>query len=143
MSKEIYLQAKITSLGWVWPHEIDLLGLTKATTLAIKRALMQIDQQIDEIIIDGNVNYLKDNQKARTLIKADTIIPSVSAASILAKVARDNYMHYISQFFPSYGFNEHVGYGTSKHRKALVKCGPCAIHRLTFRPLREKTFNIN
>src|SRR5579862_8042691 len=102
-------------LGWVWPQEIDELGLTEANGLAMRRALKSITVPYDQIIIDGNHNYLMDNPKAVTLVKADAKVPTVSAASILAKVARDNYMAYMAEVFPEYGFESHVGYGTSRH----------------------------
>jgi ribonuclease HII len=133
----IYLKAEAAALGWVWPHEIDELGLTRATTLAITRALEQIQGPIEDIIIDGNYNYLPNNELARTLIKADMLIPSVSAASVIAKVARDNYMTSFGAYFPVYDFAAHVGYGTKSHMSAILANGPCALHRLTFAPLSQ------
>jgi ribonuclease HII len=131
----IYNEARAASLGWVWPHEIDSLGLTKATTLAINRALALIKVDYSTVLIDGGFNYLKDNPKAITMIKADNLVPEVSAASIIAKVARDNYMDNISEYFPQYSFTKHVGYGTSLHIDAITKFGPCVLHRLSFKPL--------
>ncbi|MHB1864600.1 MAG: ribonuclease HII [Candidatus Saccharimonadales bacterium] len=133
MATEIYALSELASLGWCWPEEIDSLGLTKATTLAISRALLDVDTSKADIIIDGNFNYLPHITTARSLIKADNLIPSVSAASIIAKVARDNYMRSIAQYFPGYGFELHVGYGTKYHLSRLASLGPCAIHRLSFK----------
>lgn len=141
LSKDIYHHAKAASLGWVWPHEIDTLGLTAAMTLGIKRALASINDHIDSIIIDGNYNFLPEADKVSCLIHADQLIPSVSAASIIAKVARDNYMRHISSFFPDYDFASHVGYGTSIHLQKIADFGPCVLHRLSFRPLSEKIFD--
>ena len=135
LAKLIYAKSNVTSLGWVWPHEIDEYGLTKATTLAIKRALAQITPIITSIIIDGSYNYLPDSEIVKTMIKADQLVPSVSAASIIAKVARDNYMRNLSKYFPNYDFGSHVGYGTKVHMLAIKQYGPCVLHRRSFAPL--------
>lgn len=139
---QIYQEAETATLGWVWPHEIDDIGLTKATTLAIKRALSLIDKTIDSIILDGNFNYLPDYPSVKTLVNADALIPSVSAASIIAKVARDNYMRSIAQYFPLYGFDLHVGYGTKIHLLAITASGPCSLHRLSFSPFNKEVLYI-
>lgn len=139
LNEVIYNEAAAATLGWVWPHEIDLLGLTNATALAINRALDLINIEYQSILIDGSVNYLKTNAKAKTMVKADNLVPEVSAASIIAKVARDNYMQEIAQYFPNYSFDEHVGYGTALHLNAISNFGPCVIHRLSFKPLSKTT----
>ena len=142
LAKEIYLKSEYSSLGWVWPHEIDSLGLTKATRLAILRALSNLDPNDLEVILDGKYNFLGSKYRVKTIIKADMLIPSVSAASIIAKVARDNYMKSIDQYFSAYDFKNHVGYGTAKHRAALEVNGPCALHRISFRPVNKEVFNL-
>ena len=106
-------------IGWVSAHEIDANGLSSALRLATKRAVEQITVPYHEIIIDGTINFLKDTTKAQyvtTLKKADLLIPSVSAASIIAKVARDRYMAEQDALYPEYKFGLHVGYGTAAHR---------------------------
>ncbi len=137
LSIQIKLLATDFSFGWVSAAEIDELGLTKATTLAIGRALTGINAYYDSVIIDGNYNYLKDNPKASCLIKADNLIPAVSAASIIAKVARDEYMSAQAIKFPNYGFESHVGYGTRQHLEQLKLLGISEIHRRSFRPLKS------
>jgi ribonuclease HII len=134
--KLIRLQAIDFGIGWVEPGEVDALGLTKATTIGVSRAIDQIKVSYDQIIIDGNINYLPDNHKAICLIKADNLIPSVSAASIIAKVARDNFMEAASSAYPEYGFDKHVGYGTAYHRAMLSEHGVSKIHRLSYKPVR-------
>lgn len=130
---EIKLWSEGYALGWVSAKEIDKLGLTKATELAIKRALAEIDASYDEIVIDGNYNFLKDNPKARSLIKADNLVPAVSAASVLAKCARDDYMKHQALTYPEYGFEKHVGYGTAYHIERLRALGLSNLHRRSFK----------
>lgn len=130
-------QAVAFGIGWVWPREIDEIGLTAATTKAMAEALSQIGQPYSKVIIDGNLNYLPNVSGVTTLIKADSLVPAVSAASILAKVARDNYMHDMALKFPAYGFDKHVGYGTALHAKQLALHGPCELHRLSYKPVKK------
>ncbi len=130
----------VSGLGWVSAQEVDELGLTQAVSLAMRRALEAIDragQSYDQIIIDGSFNFLPELPNARTLIKADSIIPAVGAASIIAKVARDNWMSQAALTYPGYGFEQHVGYGTSQHSQALVLLGPCDLHRRSFKPIQK------
>ncbi len=136
LAEKIRLEAIMCNTGWVWPDEIDKLGLTAATQLAIERALEGVDVY-DQIIIDGSVNYLPHNEKAITMIKADSIVPAVSAASIVAKVARDEYMAEQSGTYPDYGFERHVGYGTARHIRAIAEHGLTPLHRMSYKPIRE------
>ena len=131
-------QAAATSLGWVSSHEIDEIGLSASLVLATKRAVEQIHVPYHEIIIDGTINFLKETSKGQyvtTLKKADLLIPAVSAASIIAKVARDHYMVEQDLVYPGYGFASHVGYGTASHIKAINRLGVTPLHRLSFAPL--------
>lgn len=125
-------------LGWVDANELDEIGLSAALVLATKRAVEQVKAPYHEIIIDGTINFLKDTSKGEfvtTLKKADLLIPSVSAASIIAKVARDNYMIEQDKLYPQYKFGSHVGYGTAAHRAAIDEHGVTPLHRLSFAPL--------
>lgn len=133
-------QADGYGLGWVSAAEIDEIGLSAALVLATKRAVDQITVPYHEIIIDGTINFLKDTSKGQyvtTLKKADLLIPSVSAASIIAKVARDNYMTEQADIYPEYKFAAHVGYGTAAHRLAIEQHGITPLHRLSFAPLQK------
>jgi ribonuclease HII len=111
--------------GWVKVSEIDRFGLAKALKLGVRRSLFNLKAQIDEeIIMDGNVNYLpKKFKKAQVLIDADNLIPIVSAASIYAKVTRDNFMIKLDKKYPIYSFEQHVGYGTPGHQAVLSSHG--------------------
>lgn len=136
LSVDISLMADAIGLGWVEAHEIDEIGLTQAVRLAMERALEQISAGYDQIIIDGNHNYMPDNPKAIAIIKADDSVSAVSAASIMAKVARDNYMAEIAQEYPEYGFDIHVGYGTALHHERLKQHGVSDLHRQSFKPIQ-------
>lgn len=135
--REITASDAVVGLGWVTPAEVDERGLTAAVQLAMARALGGITQEYDEVIIDGNVNFLVHLSKTRALIKADDTVPAVSAASIVAKVARDNYMAKLAQHYPGYGFGSHVGYGTALHLVGLQKLGVSDVHRKSFKPIRD------
>jgi ribonuclease HII len=136
LAARIYKKALVCGLGWVTPSEIDELGMTGATSLAMRRAVDQLARDYDEIIIDGIVNYLKDDPRAKAVVKADSSVPVVSAASIIAKVARDEYMIKVSADYPDYGFDRHVGYGTSLHQERLRLHGVSNLHRRSFKPIR-------
>lgn len=127
--------AIVYGVGWVFPLDIDKYGLTEAVRSAMQQAVSAITEDYDEIIIDGNYNFLKDNPKTRTLIKADLTEISVSAASVIAKVERDRYMKEQSMIHVGYGFDAHVGYGTLAHMKALKALGPCILHRRSVKPV--------
>ena len=122
-------------LGWVAASEIDALGMTASVRLAFSRALAALGDAYQELVIDGNINYFPDNARARAVVRADASVPAVSAASIIAKVARDRYMAEMSQQYPAYGFAQHVGYGTKQHLQALTTHGICPLHRRSFRPI--------
>ncbi len=102
----------------------------------MERALEQINIRYDKVIIDGHYNFLPENQKTEALIKADATVPEVSAASIIAKVARDQYMSGLAPEYAGYGFDQHVGYGTALHVERLRLHGVCDLHRASFKPIR-------
>lgn len=136
LSHQIYKEALAIGLGWVESWEVDSVGLVRAVGMAMERALAQITMTFDELIIDGNYNFFQFDPRAKAIIKADQTEPCVSAASIVAKVARDKYMADISKLFPGYAFEKHVGYGTAEHIAALKKFGISSIHRLSYKPIK-------
>ena len=140
-------QAAAWALGWVSAGELDDVGMSQALRLATRRAVKQVQAQckeknlaFDKIIIDGTVNFLADTALERyvtVMAKADGLIPSVSAASIIAKVARDNFMVEQDVVYPGYGFASNAGYGVAKHRMAIERLGVTPLHRLSFAPLQK------
>ena len=147
LDEEIREQASAWALGWVSAEELDEIGMSEALKLATRRAVKEIQakcqkngSKFDEIIIDGTVNFLAGTplEKYVTIIaKADSLIPSVSAASIIAKVARDKFMAEQDDIYPGYDFSSHVGYGVAKHRAAIDNLGVTPLHRLSFAPLTK------
>ena len=144
---EIREKAAAWALGWVSAQELDEAGMSEALRLATRRAVKQIQAichekglHFDEIIIDGTVNFLCGTALERyvtVMAKADGLIPSVSAASIVAKVARDQFMAEQDAVYPGYGFASNAGYGVAKHRAAIERLGVTPLHRLSFAPLAK------
>lgn len=121
-------------LGWVSASEIDDIGLSMSLKLATARAVEDLNINLSNtIVIDGNVNFLPDITTVKVLPKADQSVPAVSAASIIAKVARDLRMKELAIDFPLYSFDKHVGYGTELHRRAIQDYGLCGLHRKSFK----------
>jgi ribonuclease HII len=136
LALEIKEKALAVATGWVTSVEIDEMGLSDALKLAAHRAVAKIDCKYDKIIIDGTIKLI-DDTRVTTLPKADSLVKAVSAASIVAKVARDMYMKKLGEKHPQYGFEKHMGYGTKFHSEALKKYGPIPEHRKSFRPISQ------
>lgn len=112
-------------------EEIDEINILQATFLAMERALSQLQVKPDFVLIDGNRE--KDlGLPLKTVVKGDSLSANIAAASVLAKVTRDDYMEEMATEYPQYGFEIHKGYGTKAHYAALTEHGPSAIHRTTF-----------
>jgi len=125
-------------IGWASAAEIDKINIHKATLLAMKRAFeTMIKSSLYEAsniraIVDGL--FVPDiNVPCEALVKADSSVPEVMAASILAKTARDRLMEYYGLFYPQYGYTQHKGYPTKAHREAILRFGPSPIQRMSFR----------
>ncbi|MCD7754905.1 MAG: ribonuclease HII [Firmicutes bacterium] len=127
----IRAQAIAWGVAFASEKEIDEKNILQATFLAMERALSQLDGKADFALIDGNRE--KDfGLPVMTVVKGDSRSANIAAASILAKVARDDYMLKMAEIYPEYGFDIHKGYGTKAHYAALQRYGPCPIHRMTF-----------
>ena len=124
-------QAIAYGIGLASHEEIDEINILQATYLAMERAIAQLEGKADLALIDGN--RAKDfGMAVRTVVKGDSLSANIAAASVLAKVTRDDMMVEMAKEFPGYGFEVHKGYGTKAHYEALRNMGPCAIHRMTF-----------
>ena len=117
-------------------EEIDSLNILQATFLSMKRALNNLDCSVDVILVDGNIDPGFD-YKTECIVKGDSISFSIAAASIVAKVTRDNLMSKIHREFPNYNWKRNKGYGTREHRNALDMYGPCKYHRKSFSPINK------
>lgn len=130
---EIIEKADAWGVGEVSHEEIFEIGLRPANYLAMRRAIEKIEAP-DFVLVDAwTIPGISIPQKG--IVKGDQLVKSIAAASVIAKVTRDRIMIELAREFPEYGFDEHKGYGTKRHREAIKEHGPCSIHRL-----RYKTF---
>ena len=132
---QIQSRAHAWGIGWASAAEIDAVNIRQATHLAMRRAIDALGVLPTEALIDGNDAPPDLPCPARTLIKGDLTEPAISAASILAKTARDDLMAELCARHPGYGFAKHKGYGTAAHSEALARLGPCPEHRTSFAPV--------
>ena len=124
-------QAIAYGIGIATEQEIDEINILQATFLAMERAMAQLNGKADFAIIDGN-REKNFGIPVMTVVKGDSRSASIAAASILAKVSRDDYMEQMAKEYPQYGFEIHKGYGTKAHYEALRQFGHCPLHRVTF-----------
>ena len=137
---EIMQKARAWGVGQASPGEIDTLNILQATMLAMRRAIEALSERLGEwpskALIDGNRCPILPIA-SEAIIKGDAKEPAISAASIIAKVTRDQQMQALHTHYPQYGFNQHMGYPTEAHMQALKQYGPCEEHRRTFAPVRD------
>lgn len=136
LALEIREKALCFSLGRCDPHEIDELNILRATMVAMQRAVAGLVMAPQHVLVDGNrtPNF---PCAATAVVKGDARVAAISAASILAKVARDAEMEALHERYPEYGFAKHKGYPTAEHFSALSRFGPIPEHRRSFAPVRE------
>ncbi|MBF7072282.1 ribonuclease HII [Glaciecola sp. MH2013] len=123
------------SIGRATPIEIDELNILQATMLAMQRAVEGLTIQPEYVLVDGN-RLPKWQYTADAVIKGDALFPQISAASIIAKVARDHEMVALHEQYPQYGFASHKGYPTKAHLEALEQHGPLSCYRQSFKPVK-------
>lgn len=128
------------AIGFASVNEIDRLNILQASLLAMKRAVEGLSFIPGRVLVDGN-HSPRLTCPVTTIIRGDSLIPEISAASILAKTARDAEMVALHQRFPHYGFDRHKGYSTKDHIAALQVHGASAVHRHSFAPVRELIIN--
>ena len=147
LSEKKRLQAEIVikekaiawAIAWGTPTEIDKINILNASLLAMKRAYLLVEKQLDSkgltpeiLLVDGNKRP-DINIPCKAIVKGDATVHEIMAASILAKNARDRIMVLAAKRWPQYGFEKHKGYPCASHKAALRQFGPCPIHRLTFK----------
>lgn len=134
--------AQSYSIGMAQVREIEQLGIVKATFLAMRRAITLLTS-IDLLVVDGRTAIPGINIRQQAVVDGDQLLPVISAASIVAKVARDRYMAKQGQRYPQYGFAQHVGYGTAQHFARIAEHGICPLHRRNFSPIKELVAETN
>ncbi len=139
LAPQIHAGAQDSALGWVNAAELDELGLAAALRLAYRRALHGLSSPPDIVLADGT-DRLGLPWPTEMVVRGDARVASIAAASIIAKVARDDYMAALDARFPQFGFARHRGYGTPEHRAALAAHPPCPEHRRCFRPVAQSVW---
>ncbi len=138
--EELALKIRSRALAWAVASasvvEIDTINILRASLLAMRRAVEALGTAPEEVLVDG-IHVPDVRFDCRAIVDGDQLVKAISAASILAKVARDANMCEWHERFPQYGFSQHKGYGTPEHLASLKRFGPCEIHRRSFAPVRE------
>lgn len=135
----IYERALAVEIAEIDAIDIDRTNILKASLLAMRNVLLALSAKmhIDWALIDGNQPIKDAPIQQRTIVKGDSLVPSIMAASIIAKVHRDRLMAKYDKRYPGYDFASHKGYGTAAHLKAIDTLGPSPIHRISYGPIRE------
>jgi len=136
--EELYTYIKknsIWAIGQASVKEIEKINILHASLLAMKRAIIKLKKKPSLVLIDGNKLPDLKNYRLKYVIKGDQKIPSISAASIVAKVSRDRFITILSKRFGNYGWDKNSGYGTKEHIRAIKKFGITKYHRKTFSPI--------
>ena len=142
-SRRILLETEIKQNARAWAiaeashQEVDEINILQASLLAMKRALLSLDLKPQQVLIDGNRLPQVEGYQMRAIVKGDLYEPCISAASILAKNYRDRQMLELDRQYPEYQFARHKGYPTALHREMLKQHGVSAVHRRSFKPVRD------
>jgi len=139
LARQIIQRSLAWSVAWADPAEIDRLNILQATLLAMRRAILGLRLQPGYVEVDGNrlpnLSFHNCQIDGCAVVGGDSRVPAISAASIIAKVRRDEIMLELDVIYPEYGFRQHKGYATADHRHRLGKFGPCRQHRRSFSPI--------
>ena len=134
------IKKSVYSVGIVDEKTIDAINIYQATRLAMVKAISGLKISPEYILIDGNIR-LDTPHPSRSIIRGDSKSLSIAAASIIAKVTRDNLMRGYDSMYPCYGFRSHKGYPTRAHKEALSKFGPSPIHRYSYTPVKASAMS--
>lgn len=140
LANEIKQRALSVSVGRASVEEIDELNVLQASHLAMRRALAGLSPVPDHVLVDGN-KVPEMNYSAEAIVQGDKTVDAISAASIVAKVTRDEELIALAKLYPGYGFESHKGYPTARHRRALAIMGPCPEHRRSYAPVKAALAN--
>ncbi|HVY08051.1 MAG TPA: ribonuclease HII [Burkholderiales bacterium] len=139
--EELAGQVRMRAVAWAIAsatvEEIDRINILRASLLAMRRAVEQLTIEPHEVLVDG-LHCPEVRYPSRAIVDGDALVKAISAASILAKTARDAVMVEMHALYPDYGFAQHKGYGTRQHMDALQRLGACPIHRRSFAPVRSR-----
>jgi ribonuclease HII len=134
LAEEICFRAQAWALGTVEADELDAIGVAAANRTAMERAVYALHTDADYLLIDATT--IDTGLPQQGIIDGDALSLSIAAASIIAKVARDEIMIALHDTFPRYGFARHKGYAAKTHREAIMRYGPCPVHRFCYAPVR-------
>jgi ribonuclease HII len=141
LAARVRSKASAWAIGWADAAEVDVLNILEASLLAMRRAILGLAIAPGRVCVDGNRCpgrlMLGLTCEFEAIIGGDETVREISAASILAKTARDAFMTRVSRLYPDYGFERHKGYPTEDHLARLARVGPCRLHRQSFSPLRR------
>lgn len=135
LALQIRQQARAFALAYASSWEIDQHNILQASLLAMQRAVQGLRIRPKQVLVDGN-RLPAWHWPSQAIVGGDGLVDAIAAASILAKVMRDHEMRHLDGHYPGYGFAQHMGYPTAKHRAAILRLGHCPAHRLSFAPLR-------
>lgn len=141
LAASIVTRALAWSIGRAEASEVDRMNVLRATLLAMQRALGGLSLKPDWIRVDGN-QFPSVDCSGEAVVGGDALFPEIMAASILAKVIRDGEMALLDLLYPGYGFDRNKGYPTADHRRCLARHGSCAIHRVSFSPVRRAALSV-
>ena len=136
---------KICELGVMWraqaasPSKIDRINILRASLWCMKRSVERLNREPDIVLVDGNTYIPGLGIYQRCVIGGDNIVPTIAAASVVAKVLRDRVMDRMDRVYPEYGFCSHKGYPSAEHRRILLEIGPSPIHRISFRGVAKES----
>ncbi|MEP0813608.1 MAG: ribonuclease HII [bacterium] len=137
LAAEIKTYAVAWSIAFVAHTVVDSINILQARLYAMRLAVERLAIRPDQALIDGDRLPAPFGIELKAIVDGDDLVPEISAASILAKTARDAWMERAAIEYPGYGFEKHFGYSTEAHKAALERLGPCAIHRRTYEPVRN------
>lgn len=142
LSQKIKMRSLAWSVSFATVEEIDELNILNATLLAMSRAIEGLNLAPEIVLVDGNKAPTLKGLEIHTIIRGDQKEPSISAASIIAKVTRDERLMVLDQMYPAWGFRNHKGYGTKAHIEAIKTYGVTPFHRKSFEPIKSMKFTL-